>query len=140
MTVSSATMWLLLTAALLQRPAPVLRPIDRGQQSNIDDARRVVVRTAAEWTALWRAHAPDRPKPAIDFSREMVVAVFMGSRPTAGFGIELAGVHQDGAGLVVDVRETVPGADAIAAQVITMPYAIAALPARAGEVRFGAVP
>lgn len=140
MTASMTMMLLLLIAALLQAPAPAFRSIDRGQQSNIDDAKRVVVRTAAEWTALWRVHAPDRPKPAIDFSREMVVAVFMGSRPTAGFGIALAGVRQEGAGLVVEVRETVPGADAMTAQVITMPYAIAALPARAGEVRFETVP
>ena len=43
------------------------RTIEKADQSNIDDAKRVLVRTDAEWTKLWRQHSPDRPRPAIDF-------------------------------------------------------------------------
>ena len=62
----------------------MLRTIDKGTESNVDDAKTVVVRDAAAWKKLWQGHAPDRALPAVDFSREMVVAVFMGSRPTSG--------------------------------------------------------
>jgi len=61
--------------------APSTRTIEKGDQSNVDDARQVLVRTDAEWTKLWQQHASDRPRPGIDFSKEMVVGVFMGSRP-----------------------------------------------------------
>ena len=49
--------------------APNTRTIEKGDQSNIDDARRVLVRTDAEWSTLWRQHHPDKPRPAVDFSR-----------------------------------------------------------------------
>src|SRR5262249_29451224 len=65
--------------------APVTIPfktIDRGQQSNIDEAREVVIRTAADWTKLWRQHAGDRPSPDVDLTKSIVIGVFLGSRPT----------------------------------------------------------
>jgi hypothetical protein len=121
----------------LQAPAPV-RSIDKGLDSQLDVARQATVRTAAEWEALWRLHGGERTRPAVDFGKEMVVAVFMGSRPTAGFSVEIVGTRVDGAVLVVQYRETRPPADALVAQVLTMPYHIAAVPKRADvtDVRF----
>jgi hypothetical protein len=125
----------------LQAPAPV-RSIDKGLDSQLDTARQATVRTAAEWEALWRLHGGERTRPAVDFGKEMVVAVFMGSRPTAGFAVEIVGTRVDGAALVVQYRETRPPADAFVAQVLTMPYHIAAVPRRAGvtDVRFEKIP
>lgn len=125
-----------LFAALLQATVPAMRPIDRGTQSGIDRARQVVVRSAADWAALWRAHAPGRPQPPVDFAREMVVGVFLGSRPTAGYGVDITGTRQDGDAVVVEYRVTAPPPDAITAQVITSPYVLVALPAARGEVKF----
>ncbi len=79
----------------LQAPAPV-RTIDRGLDSQVDTARQATVRTAAEWDALWRLHGGERARPAVDFGKEMVVAVFMGSRPTAGFSVEIVGTGSTG--------------------------------------------
>ena len=117
-----------------------MRVIDRGAQSGIDDARQVVARTAAEWTSLWRQHAPDRPAPAVDFAREMVAGVFFGSQNTGGYAIEIVGAAPKGGNLVVQYRETRPGPDAIAAQVITSPFHLAALPRADGDVKFERVP
>jgi VWFA-related protein len=117
-----------------------MRLIDKGTQSRIDARREVVARSAAEWDALWRQHAPDRPAPAIDFAREIAVGVFAGSRPTAGFAVEIVGAADSGGTLVVQYRETKPSGDAITAQVITSPYHVVALPAVAGEVRFERTP
>ena len=55
-----------LDAMILETPGT--RTIAKGDQSNVDDARQVLVRTEAEWTKLWQQHAPDHPKPAVDFS------------------------------------------------------------------------
>jgi hypothetical protein len=126
---------LFLMAALIQGVAP-LRVLDSGDQSNMDDGRQVVVRTAAELNALWRLHAPERPQPTVNFSAEMVVGVFIGSRPSAGFAVEILGVEDLGGATVVRYRETVPGRQAVTAQVITSAYQLVAVPRRAGEVRF----
>ena len=134
---------MLLLAAWLQAGAPpppvhkpMLRTIDKGTESNVDDAKTVVVRDAAAWKKLWQGHAPDRALPAVDFSSEMVVAVFLGSRPTSGYDVAIEGVREERGALVVTYRETAPAREAMTAQILTAPYHLAAVPARAGDVRF----
>ena len=112
------------------------KTLDKGTQSNVEDARQVVVRSPAEWTKLWTLHSPDRKLPSVDFSQYMVVGVFMGSRPTAGFTTEIVGTREDPAGLIVQYREVVPTIRATTAQVLTMPYHLALVPKHAGEVKF----
>ena len=121
--------------------APSTRTIAKGDQSNVDDARQVLVRTEAEWTKLWQQHAPEHPKPAVDFSKEMVVAVFMGSRPNAGFSITIVTSMEVKGVLVVRYRETIPSRDAVTAQILTFPYHLVAIPkATVTEVKFERVP
>jgi hypothetical protein len=128
-----------LAAALLQTTPP-MRTLERGDQSFIDNERQAVARTAAEWTALWRQHAPDRAAPAVDFTKEMVVGVFLGSRNTAGYGVDIVGTEIRQGAVVVRYRQRAPAADAITAQIITMPYHLVAIAKAAGEVKFERVP
>ena len=130
-----------LAAALMQTPAsPAPRTIEKGDQSHIDDARQVLVRSSAELKTLWQQHAPDRPAPAIDFSKEMIVAVFMGSRPNAGFSTAIVSATAAAGVLLVRYTETRPGSDVVAAQIITFPYHIVAIPrADVKDVRFDKV-
>jgi hypothetical protein len=131
-------------AALLQSsappkpPAPPMVPttIDKGDQSNVEDAKQVVLRTEAAWEAFWKQHAPDRKRPAVDFPTQMVVGLFMGSRPTAGYSIAIVSTIQANGVLTVRYREVLPPRDAITAQVITSPFDLVAVPAFAGDVRF----
>jgi hypothetical protein len=125
-----------LLAALMQQGGVPLRQLDKGDQSNMDDARQSVARTTEEYNTLWRLHAPDRPQPKVDFAKEMVVGVFLGSRPTAGFGIEIVATREEAGALVVQYRETRPARGLITAQVITSAYHIVAMPSRPGTVRF----
>ena len=125
-----------LLAGLVQQGGPALRQLDKGDQSNVDDARQTVARTADEYNTLWRLHAPDRPQPKVDFAKEMVVGVFMGSRPTAGFAIEILGTRDEAGTLVVQYRETRPARGMITAQVITSAYHIVAISSRPATVRF----
>jgi VWFA-related protein len=112
-----------------------MHTIERGLQSRVERPRQVVARTAEEWAEFWQAHG-EGPAPAVDFSREMVVGVFLGSRPTSGFSVEITGAHDDNGTLVVNYRETRPAPGTIAAQVITTPFTLVALPRHDGDVRF----
>jgi hypothetical protein len=121
--------------------APGTRTIEKGDQSNIDDARQVLVRTDAEWTRLWRQHNPDRPKPAIDFNREMVVGVFMGSRPNAGFSTAIISATTGNGVLIVKYSETMPTPGLVSAQILTFPYHLVAIPkAEVMDVKFEKAP
>ena len=125
-------------AVALAQPAEV-RPMSvaRGGFSGIGNATEVVVRSNGDWEKLWKSHAAaQQPVPAIDFAREMVVAVFLGSRPTGGFSVEIVGARREGEVLVVEYVERTPPADAVVTQALTTPFHIVRLDAHPGPVRF----
>ena len=125
-----------LLAAILQVTVP-MRPIDKGLNSSIDAARQVAVRTAAEWSTLWTQHAGERKAPAVDFSKDVVLAVFMGTRSSTAFSVEIVGTRTEGATLVVSYKETRPAPGGVAAQILTSPYHIVAVPkGPATDVKF----
>jgi len=124
----------LVVAAVLQMWTPPLRVIDQGGLSRVDEARVVVARNQDEWAAAWRAHAAARPLPAIDWSKEIVVGVFAGSRTTGGYRVEILGYRREDGRTIVGYRETAPAPGALTAQVITSPFAIVTIPMQAGEV------
>ena len=127
---------LLLAGALSLQTTASMRTIDRGSQSSVDQTRTVVIRSSDEWSALWRAHAADKPAPPVDFTKEMVVGVFLGSRPTSGYSVEIVQTRQGPNGLVVEYREGSPARDMMTAQVITSPYHLVAVQKSAGKVTF----
>ena len=72
------------------------------------------------------------PAPAVDFSREGVLLIAMGQRPSAGYGLSLEGetTVRDGVLAVrVDWREPQPGYRQ--AQVVTSPCLLVKVPAAA---------
>jgi len=137
---------LMLVAALVQPPpaapktststttVPTMKTIDKGEHSNMDDAKQVGVKTDAEWKQLWQ-----RPRPAVDFTKEMVVGVFLGSRPTAGFTVEILSATETNGTLVVRYRAGAPGRGMMTAQVITSPNHIVTVPFFPGDVKFETV-
>jgi hypothetical protein len=114
--------------------------IDRGDQSNIETAREAIVRSASQWTTLWRQHAGDRPLPKVDFTKSTVIAVFLGSRPTGGFAVDITRIERNGADLTVTYRETKPAADAMVSQVLTLPYHIVRIDRFPGPIHFKRAP
>ncbi len=138
--------WLLMSVWLLQAsPTSTVngftgRMLEKGTQSYIDLPKQVVARTQAEWDAVWKQHSPNRPQPKVDFAAEMVVGVFIGSRNTAAYAVEITSVRDEKAALVVVYRETAPPPAAIVAQVITTPYYLVAVPQYSGAVRFEKAP
>ena len=117
--------------------APVpFTTISQSEQSGVEEARQVVVHTPEEWKALWKEHAPGRPMPAVDFTKSMVLGVFLGSRNTAGYRVTITGIERNGASVAVTYREQRPGARDMLAQVITFPHHLVRVERIDGEVKF----
>src|SRR5436190_4199116 len=110
------------------RQAALPRTIAKGDQSNIESPAQTLARNEADWAALWLRHAGDADRPAVDFSREMVVGVFMGSRPNAGFSTTIVTSMEVKGVLVVRYRETMPLRGTVSAQILTFPYHLVAIP------------
>jgi hypothetical protein len=108
--------------------------------SGMDASSRRVVRTEAQWQALWtlvvRGHQPVPAVPAVDFSREMVVVAAMGSRPTGGYSITVDSVTAGADAIHAYVTERSPGRGCLTTQAFTAPVDAVAIPADGRAVRF----
>lgn len=72
--------------------------------------------------------SPVPPLPEIDFSREMLAVVGLGTRSTGGHGIVIARAFEKDGKLVVIVRKQSPGKNCFTTQAVTQPVDIVRLP------------
>ena len=128
---------ILLTIVLAAMQPSDVEIIVRDNNSNVEEPRNAVAWKSAEWAGLWRAHAGMlKPAPEVDFTKRTVVAVFLGSRPTAGYSVEIVGTKQEGRTLIVEWREVRPKERMLLAQVLTSPAIIVSIPKVDGDVGF----
>ena len=109
--------------------------ITQGSSSQIVEPRDVVVRTADEWQALWKAHSP-QPAAVVDLSRSIIIGVFLGSRPTAGYQVAITAIESRDGLTVVTYEERRPAPDVLVAQVLTSPFHLVSMPRVRGDVEF----
>jgi len=129
-----------LMSCVLSAQAPMFANVAKGDVSGQQTARQVTVRTPAEWTALWKEHAPTEKMPAVDFSKSMVVGIFLGTKPSDGHEVDIVGVRMEEKDLVVEYVRKQPGRGTVAAQILTEPYHLVSVPSHPGTVRFVHVP
>ena len=130
----------LIAIALAQAPPPPFTTVAKGDVSGQQTAKQVTVRTAAEWKALWKDHAPTEKMPSVDFAKNLVVGIFLGSKPSAGHEVEIVGVRTQEKDLIVEYVQKQPGRGTMAAQILTEPFHLVAVAKHAGTVRFVSVP
>jgi hypothetical protein len=99
-----------------------------GHRSGVREPLETAARNHAQWKALWEKHVSTEPHPpalpAVDFPREIVVAVFLGEKPTGGHDIEITSVDQRDGGLVVSFAAKSPQSGSIVTQAFTQPFHI----------------
>lgn len=102
-----------------------------GDQSGYVEEAFLVVRTEAEWAAIWERHTlmdmPSVPYPEIAFSESMVICIFMGTCPTAGYSVSLEGIRLEVDHIRVEVVKHSPRNQTLVAQILTHPYVFALL-------------
>ena len=74
--------------------------------------------------------------PAVDFAKNMVVGIFLGTKPSAGYDVEIVGVRTQDKELIVEYLQKQPGRGTMTAQMLTGPYHLVSVPKHAGAVRF----
>ena len=120
-----------------------------GTDAQVETPTTMVARTVEEAKKIFASSSPavmeigpdgtvirhERAMPEIDFTNQMVVAVFLGWKP-AGYGVSISGVSTTELGVQISYTETTPDPNMNYADVMTSPYAIAVIPAQKGEVHF----
>lgn len=111
-----------------------------GERSGIAVPRQVIVRSEAEWQKLWSELGSRQVIPKVDFQTRMVVGVFLGTRATSGFSVQIVEVREGSGELSVKYAERRPSPTNPVMQVLTAPFALVSIPKREGSVRFAEVP
>jgi len=128
-------------------PVPLaFRILDMGTGSLLTTPQNRIAGDQVAWGSLWVAHkgvmppgigAPDPAPPILDFTTEIVVGVFLGTRPTGGYMAGVLSVTTDGAaGATVSFEERQPGSNCITTQALTQPFIIIAIPRVSGAIGF----
>lgn len=100
----------------------------KGSRSGVREPLQIVIRSQAEWDALWKRHVSIEtnppPPPAIDFNKQIVIGVFLGEKPTGGYDVEIIRAEQTDGALVIHYREKNPPPGGIVIQALTQPFHI----------------
>jgi len=108
--------------------------------SGLSGETRVVIRESEKWSEIWAAiwsiQSAIPPLPAIDFTREMVIVVGMGTRPSGGHSIRVESATQRPGEIEVILRAESPGPSCMTTGALTQSVDAARIPRSAEPVRF----
>jgi len=120
-------------------PSPVT-PLSQEWKGNNDTAithaGQIIVQNDNQWTRFWAEHHPHEASPDVDFSRYMVVGIFLGQRPADGFSVEITGIRPLPDAVVVDYLERAPPPGTFQMAVEAYPYDIKVIPRSGLHIKF----
>ncbi len=100
----------------------------QGLSSGIGEPRQIVIRDAQAWAALWNEHQPGVPMPPVDFTRYMVVGVFLGARPNEGHELHIIDFKTLPDQIALEYQEFLPKEGVDYFQRLVQPYALKVIP------------
>jgi len=87
-----------------------------------------IIQTQQEWDELWqKTYGASLEAPDINFSSNIVIAVYMGERATGGYRIEITNIGENEEHIRVHIRETRPSPFDFVTMALTQPYHIVKL-------------
>lgn len=117
--------------------------ISKGHLSGHRTSAYYVIKNEDQWTEVWNKHQciflPQLPPPEVDFSKSMIIAVFMGEFTTGGYGIEIIKIDSATDSLIVTVEKTYPGKGCAVTLALSQPYHIVKIDKTEKEIAFETV-
>jgi len=120
-------------------PPPVTPTEWQGKDTSVTHSGQVVIRNDHQWISFWAEHHPDEAAPDVDFTRNMVIGVFSGSRPADQFAIQIVNVRATSNSVIAEYREVLPPTGTFAVNVSVYPYDIKVIPRTTLPVKFNLV-
>jgi len=127
--------------ALAAEKAPGVAIVKEWKGSNAaqEKPKRVVVENQKGWEEVWSSMEgnvqPKPETPKIDFSKNTVIAVFMGMRKSGGYSVKITSIEEKDK-LVVVVKESDPPPDAMVTMALTSPYHVVVIPKTRKAIEF----
>ena len=107
---------------------PDIRRIGQWTRTGIAEARRLVIRNANTWDQFW-SELGTGERPVVDFTRDLVIAVAAGQRPTGGYEIAVDKVTRADGELSIEVIERTPSPNCVTTASLTQPVDVVVVPA-----------
>ncbi len=99
-----------------------------GSFCGIEKTGDTIITSPEDWANLWeevhRGTYPEKQLPEVDFSRETVLAVFMGTRSTGGYSIEITRACKMNDVIKAFAETSSPSPGDLVTTVITRPFHI----------------
>lgn len=109
-------------------------------ESRYGGKKNYVINNNEDWQSLWNKvysiQKPTPPLPTVDFSKDIVIAVFQGVQGSGGYSIEIIKIVEAENSIKVFVRETSPGPSCTVTDALTQPYHIIKISKTDKEVIF----
>jgi hypothetical protein len=119
--------------AAYQPPAKTLnwQLLAKGNQAVVQGPQYDLITSQTDLVNLWNQAYGNQlnlpPVPQVDFGRQSVVAIFLGSKPTGGYGVDVQKVSVQNDQAYLDAKITSPAPGAITTQSLTSPWALVQL-------------
>jgi hypothetical protein len=115
--------------------------IEQGSNSGVINTRSIVIRDQAAWNTLWREHNKSNVNiPTVDFSKNMLIGVFLGERSSGCYGIEDLTVWRAAGKIQVTHHDRYPGPATACTANITTPYTLIEIPRSDDVAEFQSIP
>lgn len=106
--------------------------IAQGGQSTVQNMQFHIANTKGKLSSLWgngHAHLLSQPPaPSINFTQESIVGIFLGTKPTGGYSLNVVNVENTPEGWRVNVNITEPAANSFTTQALTSPWVLIKIP------------
>ncbi len=116
-----------------------VRELGSGNNARAESAQVTLASTQSDLAALWSAAygLQSSPPPTPNLNGQTAVGIFLGSKPTGGYGVSVQSAQASGDVLTITVNVRQPGAGSITTQSLTSPWTIISVPGqyRSAQVR-----
>lgn len=114
--------------------------ITEGERSGFDQPSSKVIQDQTTWEDTWdmimSSLLDPPPPPQVDFAEYILLAHFMGEKPSSGYHAEFSEVLEGANKITAAVREISPGPECLTRAVMTAPYHVIQIPKTDKYVQF----
>lgn len=117
------------------------KTLEQGFNSGVTNSRNLVIKDQTSWTSLWQEHnKSNATMPNVDFSRNIVIALFIGQRSSGCYAIEDVTIWRSVGKIQVTHHERNPGPTIDCAMSLTTPFILIEIPRSEEPVEFQSIP
>lgn len=93
-----------------------------GEYCSRENPSELIAGSIVQWGRLWKSLSSEGNLPEIDFNKYVIAAVFLGPRPSGGYGIKFGKPYQEGGKTIIPYEEIKPAPGQFVTQALTKPY------------------